>query len=232
MRLPEMESNNMSIGWGDLEVDIRHVPHPTSFEQLPEKFVACKRLPGRPIFTWSDYPIEIVDERPKRRRVRFGDVTVREYDIDLGDHPYCTHYPIALGNHFVERTVFLEYYESRRHSCCWEKRTPPKLDAMERRAKLLNVLGPELETLEATRRKKLSELPNVGAIKKRIPAIPPSVEDEKEQQQRQSTQPQQEVLQRTYSWISLLHDDEEDLRDTSIQQMNPQSVHPGFELQV
>lgn len=120
--------------------------------------------------------------------MQFGDVTIREYEIILGDHPYCDYYPISISDNYYnsEVSVNLEIYETqyRRslYSSCWEKPTPtiPKLDAVQRRTKLIEFHG--VEMIEEMERKRLNENNNNNSnnniqqkpVLRRIPALPPN----------------------------------------------------------
>lgn len=48
----------------------------------------------------------------RSRRVRFSTVEVREHEILLGDHPWCSDYPLSIGwGHLPIRTLNIEDVE-------------------------------------------------------------------------------------------------------------------------
>jgi hypothetical protein len=73
----------------------------------------------------------------KQSRVRFGTLQVREYDIELGDHPLCPHFPWTLGWTYSRETketitVKDDYSEATFQPTTRTKRTGP-LEPLQRR---------------------------------------------------------------------------------------------------
>jgi hypothetical protein len=90
------------------------------------------------------------------RAVQFSSVHIREYSIQLGDHPLCSSYPLSLDWTYEDSpTEFtVDEYEQARAKCCWDTK-PQRIDVMERRARIAHVMGistAEVDVMERYRR--------------------------------------------------------------------------------
>lgn len=158
------ETNTViSFGWNDFPLIGMDT---TSF---PDVHVIVDDSPSSSSSSSSSVSNGNVSAHDHRRRrshtttrvVQFSSVHIREYAVQLGDHPMCSAYPVALdwtyqtgGNMTVD-----EYEEARCSSndggcCCWDGRLPRRMNVMERRSRLAVVMGIDNAAVDAMERQR------------------------------------------------------------------------------